>query len=208
MRKMAVCLLVLMAAGCAMGPDYQRPVIKSPDAFRMAEEAAGAAPSIANLPWWELLQDTELQKLIRLALEGNKDLRRAVATVEEYESRLFVSRTDFAPKLDGTGNAPAFGRKAVFLFPGFSNPFNYYLQGNLSWELDIWGRIRRRPKRHSMICCPRRKIVERSSCSWSATSRKPTLSSCSSTCSSISRNERSPPGRSRSGSRRLGFDKA
>lgn len=47
------------------------------------------------------------------------------------------------PGISGSGNAPVFGRKTVFLVPGFANPFNYYLQGNLSWELDIWGRIRR-----------------------------------------------------------------
>jgi multidrug efflux system outer membrane protein len=47
------------------------------------------------------------------------------------------------PGITASGNAPAFGRKAVFLFPGFASPFNYYLQGNLAWELDIWGRIRR-----------------------------------------------------------------
>ncbi len=142
MRKGVAFVLGLFAAGCAMGPDYQRPAIESPDTFRMAERS-DAAPSIANLPWWELLKDEELQKLIRIALEENKDLRRAVATVEEYESRLFISRTDFAPKLDGIANAPAFGRDSRFLFPGFPNPFNYYLQGNLTWELDIWGRLRR-----------------------------------------------------------------
>lgn len=47
------------------------------------------------------------------------------------------------PGISASGNAPVFGRKTVFLVPGFANPFNYYLQGNLSWELDIWGRIRR-----------------------------------------------------------------
>ena len=101
------------------------------------------AESFANLTWWELLQDQTLQDLIRTALQGNKDLKRAVASVEEFQARLFVARMDFAPKADLTGNAPAMGRKAEFLFPGFPNPFNYYLQGNLAWELDIWGRIRR-----------------------------------------------------------------
>src|SRR6185369_12979319 len=47
------------------------------------------------------------------------------------------------PNKTASGNAASFGRKTVFLVPGFPNPFNYYLQGNLSWEMDIWGRIRR-----------------------------------------------------------------
>ncbi len=105
--------------------------------------AAPDAPSLANLPWWELLKDEELQKLVRIALEENKDLQRAAATVEEFQARALVAKSDFLPIVTTSGNAPAFGRKTVFLFPGFANPFNYYLQGNLSWEIDIWGRIRR-----------------------------------------------------------------
>lgn len=142
MRKVVVPFLFLFTTACAVGPDYSRPSITTMEKFRMME-AGSAGPSIANLPWWELLRDEELQKLIRISLEENKDLKRAVATVEEFESRLFISRMDYAPKLDGVVNAPSFGRNATFLFPGFPNPFNYYIQGNLSWELDIWGRIRR-----------------------------------------------------------------
>lgn len=108
----------------------------------MAESGRDAA-SIANTPWWELLKDQELQKLIRTALEENKDLKRAAAAVEEFQARLFVAKTDFAPQLNMTSNAPILGRKTNFLFPGFPNPFNYYIQGNLSWEIDVWGRIRR-----------------------------------------------------------------
>jgi multidrug efflux system outer membrane protein len=142
MRSLALAMSSMLLLSCAVGPDYTRPNIPQPDAFRMAAEM-DEQKSIANLSWWELLKDEELQKLIAIALEENKDLRRATATIEEYEARLFIARTDFAPQLSANGNAPAFGRNTVFLFPGFPNPFNYYLQGNLSWELDIWGRIRR-----------------------------------------------------------------
>jgi multidrug efflux system outer membrane protein len=143
MRSLIVTALAVLLASCAVGPDYSRPNIPTFDSFRMVEKDGGAAISIANLPWWELLKDEELQKLIRVALEENKDLKRAVAAVEEFQARLFIARTDFAPQMNATVNAPSFGRKSNFLFPGFPNPFNYYLQGNLSWELDIWGRIRR-----------------------------------------------------------------
>lgn len=141
-RTLGLFLLPLLLVGCAVGPDYSRPGISKPATFRMAE-ASQEAESFANLPWWDLLRDEELQRLIRIALGENKDLKRAVASVEEFQARLFISKMDFAPKADITANAPSFGRKAEFLFPGFPNQFNYYLQGNLSWELDIWGRIRR-----------------------------------------------------------------
>ena len=125
-----------------MGPDYERPKTEETIAFRMAEEPPDI-PSLANLPWWDLLRDEQLQALIKIALVENRDLRQAVATVEEFQARAFIARSDYFPGVTASGNAPAFGRKTVFVFPGFANPFNYYLQGNLSWELDIWGRIRR-----------------------------------------------------------------
>jgi multidrug efflux system outer membrane protein len=131
-----------MLASCAVGPDYERPTSDETDAFRMAQGAPDA-PSLANMPWWELLKDEQLQKLVRIALVENKDLHRAAGAVEEFQARAFIARTDFIPNVTLSGNAPSFGRKTIFLVPGFPNPFNYYLQGNLAWELDIWGRIRR-----------------------------------------------------------------
>lgn len=142
MRSLALPAILLFLVSCAMGPDYNRPPISTTDSFRMAE-AVKEATSIANLPWWELLRDEELQKLVKIALEENKDLQRAVASVEEFQARAQVAKMDFAPQLSASASSPAFGRKTIFLFPGFASPFNYYTQGSLSWELDVWGRIRR-----------------------------------------------------------------
>ncbi len=133
----------LLLAACAMGPDYVRPQEEDrQERFRMAEGVPDAT-SLADLPWWDLLKDEQLQQLVRIALEENRDLQRAAATVEEFQARALVAKTDWLPNMQVLGNAPSFGRKTIFLFPGFPNPFNYYLQGNLSWELDFWGRIRR-----------------------------------------------------------------
>ena len=134
--------LVWLLASCKFGPDYARPDIPVSDSFRMAE-AQKDMESLANVPWWELYRDEELQRLIRVALEQNKDLKRAVATVDEFAARVLVAKTDFAPQMNATVNAPGFGNTRNVAFPGFPNPFNYYIQGNLAWELDIWGRIRR-----------------------------------------------------------------
>ncbi len=142
MRTLLAIGLSCLLLSCAMGPDYERPKMEDANSFRMAEGPPDI-PSLANLPWWDLLRDAQLQSLIKIALVENRDLRQAAATVEEFQARAFIARSDFFPGVTASGNAPAFGRKTVFQFPGFANPFNYYLQGNLSWELDIWGRIRR-----------------------------------------------------------------
>jgi multidrug efflux system outer membrane protein len=124
-----------------MGPNYTRPQTDGEDRFRMAEGQSDL-PSLANLPWWDLLQDEQLQQLIRSALAENKDLQRAVAIVDEFRARALIAQTDYLPQITAAVNAPA-ARSAVFLFPGFASPFNYYALGNLSWEVDLWGRIRR-----------------------------------------------------------------
>lgn len=141
MHKSLAIGLSLLLASCAMGPDYERPKTETGDRFRMAETPADA-PSLANLPWWDLLRDEQLQGLIKIALVENKDLQRAAGAVEEYQARALLAKSDFLPGLTASANAP-FGRKTIFLVPGFPNPFNYYLQANLTWELDFWGRIRR-----------------------------------------------------------------
>lgn len=135
-------LLAVFSSACAVGPVYTRPEVELPDSYRMAE-APAALPSLANLSWWELLEDPVLQGLIRTSLEENKDLQRAAAVVEEFQARALIAAMDFAPQADLSGSAPAFAEKSNFSAPGFPNPFNYYLQGNLSWEVDVWGRVRR-----------------------------------------------------------------
>ncbi|BCA55274.1 RND efflux system, outer membrane factor lipoprotein [Nitrospira sp. KM1] len=143
MRASIIACVSVLLVSCAVGPDYERPKgdTTTTDHFRMAEGPEAA--SLANLPWWQLLKDEQLQTLVRTAIEENKDLRRAVATVEEYQARAFIARSDWLPQMNVSASAPSFGRKTVFLFPGFASPFNYYIQGSLNWELDLWGRIRR-----------------------------------------------------------------
>lgn len=142
MRRVTGLLMTVVLSACAVGPDYQRPATDTGERFRM-EQAGTDGPSLANLPWWELLRDPQLQQLVRTALAENKDVQQAAAVVEEYQARALVARSDWLPGASVGANAPSFGRKTSFLFPGFANPFNYYISGNLSWELDLWGRVRR-----------------------------------------------------------------
>lgn len=140
--RIAFCLLL---ASCAMGPDYERPAVEAPQIFRQAEPHQIQGPeaeSIANLAWWELLKDQELQRLVRIALAENKDLKRAAASVEEYQARLYSARMEFAPTVNASLLDPM-AKTGGFGPAGFPTPFNKYADTSVSWELDIWGRVRR-----------------------------------------------------------------
>ena len=135
-------LLSGLVSACALGPDYSRPDVQVSENFRMGEEPT-SLPSMANLPWWELLKDPTLQELINVALAENKDLKRAVSVIEEFEARLAAARTSFIPQVEGSSRFPALGRLRGFRADGFPSDFSYSVLGNLAWELDVWGRIRR-----------------------------------------------------------------
>jgi multidrug efflux system outer membrane protein len=146
---------VLLLGACKMGPDYTRPDTPAEETWRMA---TSTAESLANLPWWELLKDQELQKLIRISLEENQDLRVAVANVEQFRAQLIMAKWDLAPSLEYQGSALTFhntNNTALTFGPGASIPnpagssnggtdFSYLSAGaGLKWEIDLWGRIRR-----------------------------------------------------------------
>ena len=81
-----------LLAGCAIGPNYKRPVVAEPQAFR--GQATAEAASLADLPWWEVFQDTILKNLITEALGNNYDVKIAAARVQEARANFVVSRSE------------------------------------------------------------------------------------------------------------------
>jgi outer membrane protein, multidrug efflux system len=136
-------VLALLLAGCAVGPNYKAPDAHAPDTFRGSE--VSATNSLGDLPWWQLFQDPDLQALIQSALTNNYDLRVAVSRVEESRAVLAQSRSQFYPQVTYLGAAGA-DRNAVggspYDFGGPAAKFND-VAGSVSWEIDLWGRIRR-----------------------------------------------------------------
>jgi len=141
--------LVALLAGCALGPDYQRPALPVPEQHRDAEPPAPGreAASLADMQWFALFQDEVLQTLVRTALENNYDMRVAAARVLEAAAQLGVTRSFLLPTVDGTAEV---SRDRIsqerFLRPpaGTSPEGNTFALGlALTWEVDIWGRIRR-----------------------------------------------------------------
>lgn len=130
----------LLLSGCAMGPDYVRPDIPVSNQFRIAH---GEGQSIANLAWWDVFHDENLQRLINQALSGNKELKQAEASIEEMQARLKTAFMDFVPNLDSSVSGPFMGDMGGFARAGFPTPYSYYGMTTMNWEIDLWGRIRR-----------------------------------------------------------------
>src|SRR5207248_730257 len=101
-RSFSALILVAIAAltGCTVGPNYHRPAVQVPVAFRAPDPLPTAQPaSLADLKWWEIFRDDKLQQLIRTALTQNYDLREAVARVEEARANLTITRANQFPQL-------------------------------------------------------------------------------------------------------------
>ena len=159
MRTVLAIGLSYFLVSCAMGPDYQRPKTDVAETFRMAEVSSDA-PSIANLAWWELLGDEPLQQLVRIALEENKDLQRAAATVDEFQARALIARTDFIPQLSVSANAPSFGRRTIFCFLVSRTPSTTIYKGlypGRSTFGDVFGA---RTRQREPICFRKKRIAE------------------------------------------------
>jgi multidrug efflux system outer membrane protein len=143
MRAARALALTLLAGtlGCAIGPDYRRPELPVPAAFRDTPEAAA---SIADLPWWEVFRDQALVALIHESLANNRDLAVAAANVETARYLAAVQRGELFPQLGyevgaAHGNDEILGSPS----PGRGGENDFLAAANLFWEIDVWGRIRR-----------------------------------------------------------------
>jgi NodT family efflux transporter outer membrane factor (OMF) lipoprotein len=149
--RTTLALLAALSAGCTVGPNYKRPATAVPAAFRAPQPLPpGEAASVADLKWFEVFKDDKLRDLIRTALERNYDLRDAVARVEESRANLGVVRSNQFPNF-GAGGSVEINRLSrdgqTPLPPQFlssqNRNFGSAVLQLLSFEVDIWGRLRR-----------------------------------------------------------------
>ena len=132
----------LLAAACALGPDYQRPKENIPAAYRFDSGAANDA--FADQGWWQLYQDPALQSLIREALDNNLDVRIAAARVDQARAVLGSTRLQQLPQVSASAEALRTRTSKYELAPGepaIGNVFS--ADGSLSYEVDFWGKYRR-----------------------------------------------------------------
>ena len=138
-------LLLFLATGCTVGPNYHRPAVDTPALYRglTAEQAEQHEPtSLADQRWWEVFQDEQLQELISIALQQNYDVRIAATRVLQAQAHLGITRADQFPTLSA-GAAATDSRWPRFNSVPASEASSYATTLSLSWELDFWGKFRR-----------------------------------------------------------------
>ena len=143
--------IAFLLTGCTVGPNYQRPVVQTPQSFRSPEpQSAAQAESVADLKWFEVFKDEQLQELVRTALVQNYDLRDAVARVQGARANLGIVRSNQFPQVDAGGDLQfrrtsrdgSLPLPATFI-PSQNRTFGEATLNLLSFEVDIWGRLRR-----------------------------------------------------------------
>jgi outer membrane protein, multidrug efflux system len=149
--SLAVVALVGFLTACTVGPNYQKPAIPTPGAFRSPTPLpAGEAASFADLKWWQVFQDEKLQDLEKTALAQNYDLRDAATRVEAARANLGITRSNQYPNIGVGANIETIrisrnGQSTLpeSFVPNQNRTFGGATLNLLSFELDLWGRLRR-----------------------------------------------------------------
>ncbi|MCP4045732.1 MAG: efflux transporter outer membrane subunit [Gammaproteobacteria bacterium] len=142
MKCLSLTLLVVLVGACAIGPDYEKPLVETPETWRFTDAEAS---EVVNTRWWTQFEDPVLDKLIDEALTANLDVRIAAARVEQFAARLNITRSDFYPQVgygvSGDRQGISDNKAGDLGIDSISG--NYQATINVGWELDVWGRIRR-----------------------------------------------------------------
>lgn len=139
--------IIVTQAACRVGRDYKQPALALPAQF---DDAAPSDTSIAAMPWKAYFADTTLQRLIGAALNGNYDLQLAMKRIEEADAYVKQAKLNWLPtatlNVGATTNNPSnnsLNGTSLSAFLGTDHIEDYTLNAAVSWELDVWGKIRR-----------------------------------------------------------------
>ncbi|HEV3238767.1 MAG TPA: efflux transporter outer membrane subunit [Casimicrobiaceae bacterium] len=136
----AALLLAMPLAACMVGPDYRRPEVEVPAAWRLGETEAG---NLSNIAWWDQFEDPVLSDLVRAALANNKDLEIATANVDQAFAQYGIARAAQFPQVNGGVSAARERSSANAPLPGGRTVNDYAVNLSASFELDVWGKLRR-----------------------------------------------------------------
>lgn len=144
-------LLSLALTGCAAGPDYQRPAMEIPAAYKEAGQWKPAEPrdQQARGPWWEIYGDADLNALVAQVTLANQNVQAAAAQYRQALTALGAARASYVPSVSGNLSASrgqgtsASTTGSATVTPGAPIRDTDRLALSVSWELDLWGRIGR-----------------------------------------------------------------
>lgn len=144
-------LIVVGLSACRVGRNYQRPSLTMPAQYNDTVATAAADSSIATLEWKQFFTDTTLQGLIGRALSGNYDLQLAIKRIETAQAYLKQAKLGWLPTVNLQAAASTSIPSKNSLNGTSLNTFlrtdhieDYSLNAGLSWEIDVWGKIKRR----------------------------------------------------------------
>jgi len=130
-----------LLAGCMVGPNYHRPAVQTPAVYRdlsQNPQSQAQASSYADLPWWQVFQDPQLQELIRTALKQNYDLQIATERINAARAAVTITRSSLFPQVAGNGTF-AGGKEG-----NFQTNYNFLqLTADAAFQLDLFGKLRR-----------------------------------------------------------------
>ncbi|HSK46042.1 MAG TPA: efflux transporter outer membrane subunit [Candidatus Binatia bacterium] len=140
-RYLLFTVLLILLAGCKVGPNYKRPKVDAPSVYR-ADPQAAQGVSIAEEKWWTVFEDPELQQLIRTSLAENYDVRIAAARILQAQAALGITRADQFPAITAGASATSQRIPETIVGPA-TNTSSSVASLSLFWELDFWGKFRR-----------------------------------------------------------------
>lgn len=137
-------LFLICFSSCNFKPEYSRPCMRMPEGWRFESDCP--LDTCANIRWWEQFNDPVLEDLIEIALENNQDLLLASARVLEFYAKYRIVASQLYPEIDAEASYLRQGLPNTLNFspivPGTRYNSVYTLTLNLSYEIDVWGRIR------------------------------------------------------------------
>jgi multidrug efflux system outer membrane protein len=142
-RLAASALAACLLGACAVGPDYRRPDVAVPTAYEYLPKATA---DTINTEWWKQFGDPVLDALIAEALTNNRNVKQAAANVQQAAAVLTETASQFYPQIgyDAQGTRQQFSTDVLPNRPSTSRTqSSYQVLASASWEIDLWGRIRR-----------------------------------------------------------------
>jgi NodT family efflux transporter outer membrane factor (OMF) lipoprotein len=146
-RDVALLALLVLVTGCSVGPDYRRPTVPVATTYKELGDWKVAEPrdDLARGPWWERYGDPELTRLVLMVADANQDLAAAEARFRQAQALVANAKADWWPTVT-IGVSATRARQSANLGTSFASgrtSNDYAMPIEASWEVDVWGRVRR-----------------------------------------------------------------